>query len=328
MKVIIITEIGKNIGYGHFVRCSALKNAFFNAGFKTQLLIQADDSQKDLASEESFEAFAWWVDNENLIKCIMPEDIVVIDSYFAPVNLYEDIAKKARLCVYLDDTNRIDYPSGVIVNGALYAQRIYNEKKLDTVYLLGGNYAMLRRAFTQSIEKKIGSDIKKIIITLGGSSSGDLTLALKSYLNERIRLQIDCIGINSKRMSSDEIRQAMIGADVCICAGGQTTFELARCGTPAIGICLADNQLRNLQSWKEVGFLEFVGWNDEKDLFGKILKVLKNLSYDKRKKMSQIGQNYIDGQGSHRVVREVVKHAKNRNRKQVDWRESTLFCDR
>ncbi len=57
------------------------------------------------------------------------DDIVIIDSYHAPLEFYQKIAKTTALAIYIDDNNRIDYPDGTVVNGTI----CNNQKKRCTV---------------------------------------------------------------------------------------------------------------------------------------------------------------------------------------------------
>ncbi|MFH1492280.1 MAG: hypothetical protein ABIE81_02930, partial [Candidatus Omnitrophota bacterium] len=117
----------------------------------------------------------------------------------------------------------------------------------------------------------------------------------------------------ARKVNVKEIASLMSRADFCISGGGQTTYELARCGIPTIGISLADNQLSNLKAWAKLGFLEFAGRYNEAGLSKKISQELKGLSYKKRIRMSQIGQKAVDGQGARRLVKEILKQAESKN---------------
>ena len=44
MKVIILTEGGKDIGFGHITRCMSLYQAFEEKGIKSQFIVNADYS--------------------------------------------------------------------------------------------------------------------------------------------------------------------------------------------------------------------------------------------------------------------------------------------
>ena len=45
----------------------------------------------------------------------------------------------------------------------------------------------------------------------------------------------------------------MLSVDLAITAGGQTTYELARCGVPMIMIEVVSNQQGNIRGFNELG---------------------------------------------------------------------------
>jgi spore coat polysaccharide biosynthesis predicted glycosyltransferase SpsG len=99
-----------------------------------------------------------------------------------------------------------------------------------------------------------------------------------------------------------ELKETMQKSDIAISAGGQTLYELARVGVPTIGICIAQNQLQNLNGWSRSGFLEYIGWYNNKDIQSKLIAALKKMKpYNKRIICSKKIRELIDGRGSSRV---------------------------
>jgi spore coat polysaccharide biosynthesis predicted glycosyltransferase SpsG len=107
-----------------------------------------------------------------------------------------------------------------------------------------------------------------------------------------------------------EMRKVMLESDIAISAGGQTLYELARVGVPTIGICIAENQLQNIQRWRKSGFLKYAGWYNEKNLLEKIVEAVnKFMSYEERVRRSEIGRSYVDGKGTRRIISELIMKA-------------------
>jgi spore coat polysaccharide biosynthesis predicted glycosyltransferase SpsG len=103
--------------------------------------------------------------------------------------------------------------------------------------------------------------------------------------------------------SAAEMRDIMFGSDLAISSGGQTLYELARLGVPAIGICAADNQLQSIEGWQEAGFLKYACWYNSEGLEERLLSFLEELACsDVRARMSQAGKSRIDGKGPSRIV--------------------------
>jgi spore coat polysaccharide biosynthesis predicted glycosyltransferase SpsG len=109
--------------------------------------------------------------------------------------------------------------------------------------------------------------------------------------------------VYQRGLSAADMIKLMQKCDIAISSGGQTLYELARTGTPTIGICAAENQLNNLTGWEKTGFLKYCGWYGEPFLFQNIKSAMVKLQ-DKtiRKKMSKTGQCFVDGKGAQRVT--------------------------
>ena len=99
------------------------------------------------------------------------------------------------------------------------------------------------------------------------------------------------------------MKQDMLKSDIAIASGGQTLYELANVGLPAIAIILIDNQVEDTVGWAQKGFLYNAGWWNKKQLENNIINYLKKLmDYSMRKSMGEIGQLFVDGKGANRIV--------------------------
>jgi len=118
-----------------------------------------------------------------------------------------------------------------------------------------------------------------------------------------------------------EFKGIMQESDIAISAGGQTLYELARTGVPTIAVCTAGNQLNNIRGWEKTGFVEYAGWWEDKkitDVISQKVELLKNKTL--REKKHTIGNKYIDGKGSKRIVEELLYDF---YKKQLVLREAT-----
>jgi len=311
MKVSIVTEGGINIGFGHISRSTALQQAFQEKGVSCELVINADDKVESILSESDYRTFDWLSEPEKMLNSLRDVDLVIIDSYLAGLEFYQKVASTVPRAVYIDDYQRLDYPKGTVLNGTVYAKELNYPQKEGLAYLLGSEYVFLRKEFWNFEDKAIKRDIKDVLITFGGRDSSGLIQKISNRLKSEFNFNFQLVDKNS-RVDSKKFIDLMLESDLCVSAGGQTTYELARCGTPTIGVCVADNQLLNLKAWEKTGFLEFVGWDNNEDLLEKIAKSVTRFSaYDQRVKSSNIGKKYVDGQGARRVVGEILSYAKN-----------------
>ncbi len=309
MKVVFITEGGKNFGFGHVVRCAALLEAFNERGIESEFIVNADDTVNGILENIKHHKLDWLASNRKVLRTIGKHDIVIIDSYLANFNSYEEITKRARKAVYIDDYGRMRYPRGTVINSAIYAEELKYPQDNESIYLLGPKYICLRKEFWDiCAERKTGSS-RKILITFGGMDYCDLIHKIVNYLKDKFEYIFNCIDLNKEKMNASRLLQAILESDVCISGGGQTVHNLARCGLSTIGICLSDNQLLNLKWWCKTGFLEFIGQHKDIDLPQRIERVLKAPDFAAFLKKGAIGQRYIDGQGARRAVEAILAGA-------------------
>lgn len=308
MKIIILTEGGKNFGFGHITRCIGLYQYFEREeGAVPIMFINGDKSIKYLLSNIKYNIFNWLNQDEKILSTIKSAEVVIIDSYLADKDFYRKVSERVKTALFFDDYKRIDYPKGIVVNGSIYAKEIKYPNKNGINYLLGPKYIILRKEFGHIARRKIKKGIKRILISFGGINHVKLISQITNYLSGKFNYTFNCIGVRNK-VDAEKIRDAMLTSDCCISGGGQTVHELARCGIPTLGICFADNQLLNLKKWESAGFLKFVGWQTDKNLFINIEKALLNLHPQKQLQMQRIGRKLVDGQGAKRIVKEILSN--------------------
>ncbi|NQT06218.1 MAG: UDP-2,4-diacetamido-2,4,6-trideoxy-beta-L-altropyranose hydrolase [Candidatus Omnitrophica bacterium] len=327
MKTIIITEGGRHIGFGHIARCISLCQALGEKKIETKFVVNGDKTVESLIKDRDFYMFDWTKDRRRLSSVIKDADAVVVDSYLSDLDLYEEISNTVEAPLYIDDFKRLDYPRGAVLNSALYTEELNYPDKDNITYLLGPEYALLRKEFWLVPEKEINNDIRSIMITFGAVDKNRTTPKVLELLNMRFpRISKKVIigkGFNNiadidklKRgddcfvydPSADEMRAAMLASDMSISAGGQTLYELARIGIPTVSITAADNQLLNTAGWHRKGFAECAGRYDDKNLMEKLLEKISIMrDYSERLKRNEIGKSLIDGKGAGRVAKWLLK---------------------
>jgi len=261
-------------------------------------------------------------DREMLFAALEGSDIIFIDSYLADDDLYEKISEVAGVGAYFDDSIRIEYPKGFVVNGAVFAERMPYPERSGVRYLLGTQYTPLRREFWDVPEKSIRDTLETVVITFGGADIRNLTPKILKLLQDNypellVKVIVGCGFQNIAEIErhkdnntkliycpdAAEIRDIMFGSDLAISSGGQTLYELARVGVPTIGVCMADNQLQNIKGWQEVGFLKYMCRYNSEGMEERLLNSLEELACsDVRVRMSQAGRALVDGKGPSRIV--------------------------
>lgn len=291
LKVRFFVEGGKEQGYGHLVRCKTLFDEFVKNGHDARIIVRGDKTVSAVLEKDTYTLSNWPADLP--IEC----DIAILDSYLTSYQECERIAAQAKLAVFFDDINRIAYPPRVVLNGTLTAEKINYPRTKKMRYLLGPKYQLIRPEFLDGKKENIPAMPKSVMITFGGNDMRNLSPVVlkvlvkhfpdldknvvvgKSYTNGRALAEhIDAKTLFFYAPGAEEMAQLMQLSDFAICAGGQTLFELAACGTPAAVIGIADNQEENIKGWLDAGFITFAGWHDDRDIETNLLHAVNALA--------------------------------------------------
>ncbi len=323
MKVFIIAEGSKNIGFGHITRCLSLYQAFEERGILPEFIVNGDNNIEYLLKDVNYQIFNWLKEKSKLFEKVKDADIAIIDSYLADISIYNILSDLVKTPVYMDDNKRVDYPKGIVVNTSIYAEELNYTHKNGITYLLGTKYTTLRKEFWKVPEKKIKEKIESIMITFGGDDVKNMTPKILAFLNNEYPNLIKNIIIGRAFQNIDDIKKCsdkstnliyypdaekmkeiMLESDIAISACGQTLNELASIGAPTIGVCIAENQLGNIKGWEKIGFLEYAGWYSKGNILEKIKNVIEHLKDSKeRKNKCKTAKKFFDGKGSSRIIR-------------------------
>jgi UDP-2,4-diacetamido-2,4,6-trideoxy-beta-L-altropyranose hydrolase len=322
MKVSIVTEGFQNTGYGHITRCLSLYQAFEEKNIIPTFYINGDEYVGKYLGNSNYKLISWLTHPTRLISEINGSDILIIDSYHAGKEYYETLSKLSKVSLFLDDYMRLDYPAGIILNGTINAETFPYKKNPASQYLLGVKHIPIRKEFWNCPARKINQTISSVLITYGGQDIRGLTVpTFKSVLNNfpqvKKNIVVGSSDTNKKEfeklkdnwtevyysIDAAKMLELMLSSDITISAAGQTLYELAVTGTPAIAVAVADNQRNNILEWKKNGFLIDPIFHGDSSHQKKIIEQLSTMqSITLRKKLSAKGKSSVDGQGSRRVI--------------------------
>ena len=322
MKVIILTEGGQDIGFGHVTRCLSLYQAFEARRYEPEFIIAGDDSVKDILPDKKFRILNWRHQREELMRALQETEVVLVDSYLAGFDVYKMISEAVRIPVFIDDNKRLAYPRGIVVNWGIHAHDMQYPQDPQVTYLLGPGYIALRKAFSDVDEKKINPEVSQVMVTFGGEDSKNMTPKVLEFLRKKYPKLKKHVIIGRAFTNTSEIEAAadintylvhspddegmktiMLKSDIAISAGGQTLYELARVGVPTVGVIVAENQRNSVNAWAKTGFLENAGfWTDE-DIMAKIeTKFQGILGLDKRARAAASGRCRVSGNGAEKII--------------------------
>ena len=327
MKVFIITEGGKDIGFGHITRCLSLYQAFEEREIKPKFIVNRDNNNEYLLNGANYQLLNWIEKPDKVFELLKGADIAIIDSYLADSSFYIQVSNLVKTPVYIDDNKRLDYPDGVVLNGNIHAETLNYPKKDGIIYLLGTKYTHLRKEFWEVPEKKIKEKIESIMVTFGGNDAKNMTPKILAFLNDKYQNLIKNVIIGRAFQNIDEIkkytdkntnliyypdaekmREIMFESDIAISVGGQTICELIRMGIPFIPIQVLENQKYTLKGLKKYDLFDFILYWDMKDFNEELTRGITNLfKATKRKLIFKKYKRFIDGLGSKRIIYEFLK---------------------
>lgn len=332
--ICIRADGNQQIGTGHIMRCLSLADAFREQGGEITFVTAEPYFQRLIQKrgylctvlgtaydrmEEELSVFL------PLLERKRPE-LVILDGYFVTEKYMEAIRKISKL-LYIDDLNAFNYPADVVVNYNLYGPELVYPQ--DKKYLLGPQYAPLRKEFQGLGLREAKERVENILISTGGADPYHVALRCAEYLREnppetnimfhfvlgamnqdveemeRIAEGLPCIKLHCQ---VTDMCSLMLRCDTAISAAGTTLYELCACGLPTITYVLADNQIQGAQVFQKMGLMPCVGDVREDNCFvERIFNGLKALNNVKpRQETVRRMQELVDGEGARRLAKAVI----------------------
>jgi len=276
---------------------------------------------------------------------------VVLDGYhFDPLYQKSINDTGARVIVIDDYIVHSSYHADILLNQNITARDLVYSCDPETLVLLGPEYVLLREEFLRRKKKSplARKTAKKILVTLGGSDPDNVTLKVVKALSQLDIQDLEIkivMGPASRHFSivknevekirsypgqfsivrNGDMPELMAWADIAVCAGGITCWELAFMGVPFLVFTLAENQRDIGLALQDAGAARDLGWPGQADvieLSKEIGKVM--VDTDLRKSMSSAAENLVDGQGAQRVAFLMAWLSQEKDAQGVNIREAQL----
>ena len=251
---------------------------------------------------------------------------IVVDHYALDARWEGALRGCAKKILVIDDIADRQHDCDVLLDQNFYADmhsRYDGKVPAHCVQLLGPRYALLRDEFRQlraRVQPRKGT-VKKILVFFGGVDADNYTgLALDALATLSIKeIKIDVV-IGAQHTYRQQIQQAcdalgyacyvqtnrmaelMAEADMAIGAGGTATWERCCLGLPAICLCIAENQRKQIADAAEIGLLYSISSKDS--VVDAIRSHTKALLENPAllKFISRAEMNMVDGKGAARIV--------------------------
>jgi len=252
---------------------------------------------------------------------------VVLDGYGFGVREQSAVSEAGHQVLMVDDfAHASAYPVCWVLNQNAHARpEVYSNRRSDTRLLLGPSYALLRDEFRPWLgwRRTIPERANKILITIGGSDPGNLSLRILESLPLIQRADLEVVLVAGGSNTHLQILQAaqqrspvqvrivtnaldmsalMAWADLAVSGAGSTSYELCYMGLPALLFVIADNQrgvAEHLSKLSAAVCAEGAAEFDSR----KFTETLRDLieSPEMRRAMSNRGRDLVDGLGAERV---------------------------
>ena len=323
---------GPQRGFGHIRRCLTLAEAISTQAGRAVVILNDRDAAVRAGLTAAVEIVVVGdseirdLDETLLQVSRVGAAVLVVDSYDVSLSALERVPLPLGLIV--DAPPSLALPAA-LVTSAVSSQGTDWPVRPGGRAMLGPRYALVRERFSVPA-RSIKRHVSRVLVTTGGTDLGGWVTRLVPAVREAVRdatvdvivgpyfasesvqtletLSTACPSIVLHRNVGD-VRDLMLGADLAVTGGGQTIFELAATGTPAVAVCLADNQSANLISLQAVGSLVYAGRIDDLDIVSLIGEALMQLSssWERREQMSRAGRAAVDGKGPTRVAEALLQ---------------------
>ncbi|MCG3770529.1 MAG: hypothetical protein JW384_01679 [Nitrosomonadaceae bacterium] len=308
-EVVILTEAGGNVGYGHLMRCRAIADV---AG--GDLLVQGYGAYP---GGDNIQEQAWMERTEELTRELPSSCSVLVDSYLATREVYAALSCHFNLVAAIDDYDRLNYPVNLVINPGLKLPPYRDQ--VSTV-VGGSEFIILRDAIRHQAPKSNYTRMKCVLVTFGGSDDRNMLGRLVPLLRDWGLAVIAVVGDDAMRnrlaeahpdpsvtwlgrVDASDIARLMVRSDLALSAGGQTLHELAFLGVPTVGVLTGRDQQLNIEGYVAAGFLPARLDAESLDLEAQIVELIEAYRDPAlRRSAGLAGRRIVDGRGVLRIV--------------------------
>jgi len=350
MNILIRTDASINIGTGHVMRCLTLADELRQKGVDISFICHEEPGNlisyiedrgykvHQMPGEIDIETDRR-LTKEILSKYEIKPDWLIIDHYDIDISWEYPLRKYAKKLMVIDDLANREHACDLLLdqNYSNNEDRYNGLVPGNCIQLLGPEYAILRPQFQKAREclRKKDGGVNRILVFMGGVDSQNVTSKVLRAIHmlDRSDIALDVV-VGNLNPYHDEIKiltskipntichhnvenmaKLMSSADLCIGAGGTTTWERCCVGLPTIAIILAENQKGISESLDREGALINLGWYqnvNENGITECINKLINNPG--KIQSMTDIGRSLVDGEGVIRVVDTITSIVDNINK--------------
>jgi spore coat polysaccharide biosynthesis predicted glycosyltransferase SpsG len=311
MRIALHADGGSSVGLGHLGRCVALAQAFREAGARPEFVDLAPECRPWLRAlgftDAPLSSRRW--------------DLAIGDSYRLSAAGWRRLGAAARRLLVIDDGGRFAGRCDFLLNGHVYAAGLAYRARGASL-LLGPAFFPMRREYWKSGKQRPAHGrARRVVVTLGAGDTSGLAArcaaaAAEALPGAAVTLVAGPLSRQDRVASPSverlgpqvSLRPLLERADIVICAGGQTLYEAAFCGAPAVVLRLAANQDGNIDGMAAAGTALSAGSPSVAGFRRRLSRLLRSLDRNRplRERMAQAGRAVVDGLGACRVAAAVA----------------------
>lgn len=319
MKVVFRTRGNYKQGMGDVIGSLAIADVYRDSNPHDVITFIVDNDKEAidavLAKAHKIEVVDNFLQEMTLVKEIKP-DAIIVNMFKNDAKRIRNFKQSTRLLVTIDDPTDATRWANIRINPLYYSDNA----------ITGPAYVALGKEFIQAnkTSKVIKKKVETILVTQGGADTygfspkiiGALSGIEKSCLINVVigpafkhhKELKDAISKSPRKFgilhNAANMCQLMQQSDLAITAGGNTMFELACVGVPAIVLCAEKFEEETANRMEKSGIVENLGFGGRVSP-EKIYQRVSLLVADRnrRSEMSRRGQKLIDGRGAERIVK-------------------------
>lgn len=339
--LLVRADASAEMGVGHVMRCIALAQAWRKTGGRaifalatgaTELqgrILSHDMELAEIKAEPGSPEDALSI---SALSLHHRADWLVVDGYHFSSNYIRSIDRSATRLLLVADGDQIpdaDCDLGVNTEPGVCENELASHVRAGEM-LLGPRYALLRQEFLEfAPQHRTTAEVaRKILVTLGGGDSQNVTLRVLQSLEKITDLNLEVTvvaGPSNPHTASleaaakksrhamnvlsnaDHMPRLMSEADLAIAGGGGTCYELAFMRVPMFLLTTANNQERAVEAYASANAASAAGWFHMLDS-KKLAIMLRQCICDfaSRRELAENAGKMVDGQGAARIVQRML----------------------
>ena len=343
MNIVIRTDASVDLGTGHVMRCLTLADELRQHDATVHFICRKEPGNLiELIEKRGYKVHRLSPDidlntdqklTQNILKnlSIFP-DWLIIDNYNIDISWESSLRDFTKKIMVIDDLENKQHDCDILLNQN-YGINENQYKGLVSehcIRLIGPKNALLRPQFVKLREslKDHNSKINRIFIFMGGADptnetckvlravemlgktdvSIDVVVGVSNSHQKEIENLVSHLSNATCYFNTQNMAELMTSAQLCIGAGGSTSWERCCVGLPSIVIIIAENQVQIAKSLEKSGAIINLGWW-KKVKESNIKKAIKTLLEKPtvRKNMAVKSKMIVDGKGAVIVSERILK---------------------